>query len=142
MSNKWGFYCIKSMCSMIKRAPYIKPMRHFGETIKYNYVSLITHSSTSGAVANKAFQCLTISYSLLFISFAFSHLTNIYLTFSGTPPIYNFSLWSSFCTFVIYIWPTHNKFKTGNVSGGYLIWINKKFGHRNILFSNKEQFIS
>lgn len=70
------------MCSMIKCPLYSNPMRHFGETIKYNYISLITHSSASGAVANKAFQCLTISYSLLFISFAFSHLRGIYLAFS------------------------------------------------------------
>lgn len=73
------------MCALWLNGPlYSNPMRRFGETIKYNYISLITHSSARETVTvNKAFHCLTVSYSLLFISFAFSHLGGIYLVSFG-----------------------------------------------------------
>lgn len=84
---------------------YSNPMRRLRETIKYNYISLITHSSAGTAAANKAFHCLTISYSLLFISFAFSHSGNIHLAFSLPPLIYNSSLWTELrlpCSFELH----------------------------------------
>lgn len=41
-----GAFIALKVCVLWLNVPfYIKPMRHFGETIKYNYVSLITHSS-------------------------------------------------------------------------------------------------
>lgn len=41
-----GAFITLKVCVLWLNVPfYIKPMRHFGETIKYNYVSLITHSS-------------------------------------------------------------------------------------------------
>lgn len=50
------------------------------ETMKYNCNSLIIYSSVDdGETLNKALHCLTIFYSLLFISLAFSRSVDIRL---------------------------------------------------------------